>query len=101
MVKSARLQQQSNQLPSASKTFQKPKARMLKPIVFIDVDTQEQRSQDGHSYYNDGEVNVVRQVLKVLCDSLGVPGMNIGVITFYKAQVVTAAEQLKSFQQNG
>jgi regulator of nonsense transcripts 1 len=64
------------------------------PMVFVNVPYgREQRSVDGNSVLNFGEILAVADILTRLREA-GVPPKSIGVITFYSAAVDAANELL-------
>jgi regulator of nonsense transcripts 1 len=80
--------------PSTSRDFGLPFPKPRIPMVFVNVPYgREQRSGNGNSFLNIGEILAVANILIRLREA-GVPAKSIGVITFYAAAVDAANELL-------
>jgi len=66
----------------------------LPAILLCNADRGNEKSDKDNSYYNDVEATLVVQIISILLER-GVPGGNIGVICWYKAQVKRVLDLLK------
>lgn len=70
------------------------------PMMFINVEGEEQNSATGHSYINYDEIESVSKVIEILQEECGLDSGQIGVITPYKGQVVHLQKNLYGEQDD-
>ena len=63
-----------------------PLVQGLPPILFCDTGRKGVEKKDGLGFQNEYEADLASQIIMYLV-SQGIPGLQIGVIVFYKSQV--------------
>ncbi|KAJ4456571.1 putative tRNA-splicing endonuclease positive effector [Paratrimastix pyriformis] len=74
---------------------------LLPPVLFLDSRAEEKRPPNGHSFFNDGQIEVVMGMVKALLATIpkGASLPSVGIIAFYAAQVERFQKRVGPFLQ--